>query len=103
MVPHYELSARPGHVLSRADTDTARGVGATAIAAVVVGLLCACNTTGFVCEQSDQCGDSGTCEPIGYCSFPDDGCESGRRYGEHGGRFAGVCVQNEDIDETAEE
>ena len=34
----------------------------------------------------------GTCEPSGYCSFPDPFCPSGRRYGELSGALAGVCV-----------
>ena len=38
----------------------------------------------------------GTCEPAGYCSFADEACESGRRYGEHApGDLAGTCVVGE--------
>jgi alpha-tubulin suppressor-like RCC1 family protein len=36
----------------------------------------------FACELDDQCGTSGVCEPDGYCSFGDDSCHMGRRYGE---------------------
>jgi hypothetical protein len=36
---------------------------------------------------------SGRCQPSGYCSFPDDACPSGQRYGDHaGGSLAGGCV-----------
>ncbi len=39
-------------------------------------------------------GAVGTCQPNGYCSFPDAECPSGQRYGElAGGGFAGLCVE----------
>lgn len=52
---------------------------------------------GFPCEDSDECvleGVGGRCEPEGYCSYPDDECESGSRFesrapGELGGRCVG--------------
>jgi len=37
----------------------------------------------FSCQDDPQCtldGQVGTCEPDGFCSFPDSSCESGRRY-----------------------
>ena len=34
----------------------------------------------------------GTCEPTGYCSFPDPFCPSGRRYGQLSGALSGHCV-----------
>ena len=74
-------------------------VGSRALWALLFPLA-GCADQSFTCGDDAQC-PGGVCELTGYCSFPDDGCESGRRYGEHGGRFAGVCVQNEDIDETA--
>lgn len=38
-------------------------------------------------------GVEGFCEPNGYCSFPDEECASGRRYGQMApAEFAGVCV-----------
>lgn len=50
----------------------------------------------FLCESDDVCqqaGVSGLCQPSGYCSFPDDACPSGQRYGDHaGGSLAGICV-----------
>ena len=36
----------------------------------------------------------GTCEPNGFCSFPDTDCPSGSRYGEHAGAgLANTCVE----------
>jgi hypothetical protein len=35
----------------------------------------------FACNVDDECG-AGVCEPEGYCSFGDDSCHLGRRYGE---------------------
>lgn len=50
----------------------------------------------FLCESDEVCqqgGVSGLCQPSGYCSFPDDECATGQRYGEHaGGPLAGECV-----------
>ncbi|MCA9707361.1 MAG: hypothetical protein KDK70_16020 [Myxococcales bacterium] len=50
----------------------------------------------FACAQSDQCvldGQLGTCEPDGYCSFPDEACDSGRRYGDLApAGLASTCV-----------
>lgn len=57
------------------------GLVATAV------LASGCLDGRYVCTTSSQCsldGVAGTCEPIGFCSFPDPACApSGRRYGEH--------------------
>lgn len=56
----------------------------------------------FACEQPSQCendGIAGFCESTGYCSFPDPGCASGRRYGDHAAsRWVGECVPGEPDD-----
>ncbi len=97
----YEFSARRGDACSHlADTDAAKGVGAPAIVGLVVGLLCACGAKGFVCEQDDQCGGGGTCQSVGYCSFPDDTCDSGQRFGDHSGSVSDECVAVETMTET---
>lgn len=53
----------------------------------------------FLCEGDAGCqqGDvSGVCQASGYCSFPDDECPSGQRYGAHaGGELADTCVEPE--------
>ena len=65
--------------------------------------LAACTSDPYACSDASQCinGDiAGVCQLSGYCSFPDDSCPSGQRYGSHaGGGLAGVCVPI-DPDET---
>ena len=68
----------------------------------MVGLLAvlpACPSDGvFTCSSDEDCqGDGlGQCEANGFCSFPDQQCPSGRRYGElAGGGFANDCVDVE--------
>lgn len=55
----------------------------------------------FLCGGDGECtngsGMSGTCEASGRCSFPDEGCDSGRRYGEFAGGLSGQCV-DDDVD-----
>ncbi len=52
----------------------------------------------FECASSDECTSddgSGRCESTGYCSFVDQECPSGRRYGDRsGGDLAGRCVES---------
>jgi hypothetical protein len=48
------------------------------------------------CTWSAQCssdGETGVCEPTGYCSFYDGSCLTGRRYGAYSGLYAGACVE----------
>lgn len=59
----------------------------------------ACRGAGFfVCNEDLDCGrdgdgNGGICEPTGACSFPDDDCNSGRRYGDSSSpSIAGECV-----------
>ncbi len=57
------------------------------------------NVSTFICAESTDCMDgsfSGTCQPNGYCSFDDDDCPSGQRYGDlAAGDLAGQCVELE--------
>lgn len=67
-------------------------------AGLVLGLsLGGCPSGAFNCTHDSQCegvGASGQCEANGYCSFSDDTCPGGRRYGEHAGiEFADECVE----------
>jgi hypothetical protein len=49
-------------------------------------------------------GVAGTCEPTGGCSFPDDSCGSGRRYGAHApDGLAGTCASAEVATVTTED
>jgi hypothetical protein len=49
----------------------------------------------FICDSNAQCirrGVVGICEPDRHCSFPDNFCFSGRRYGSLSGDRADECV-----------
>ncbi len=62
-----------------------------------VGLTMGCYSSGsFTCQDDTACegvGPAAQCEPNGYCSYEDLGCDSGRRYGDlAGGGLGGQCV-----------
>lgn len=63
----------------------------------IVALVAACQSGGFQCEGDSECtvqGVAGLCEDNGVCSFPDEECSSGRRYGQQApAELAGVCVE----------
>lgn len=67
------------------------------LALALLGGAHGCGIGSFTCEDALDCKDGavlGTCEPGGGCSFPDDDCASGRRYGEHApADRAGRCVE----------
>jgi cysteine-rich repeat protein len=49
----------------------------------------------YICNDDAQCtsgGAEGRCEDIGYCSYPDGDCDSGRRFGELAAELAGQCT-----------
>ena len=56
-----------------------------------------CSSNAFECTAVSQCnGDAADalCQPTGYCSFPDEQCPSGQRYGAlAGGGLANACVE----------
>jgi hypothetical protein len=71
------------------------------VRAVLLGLMAAIGgctpiASAFRCADSAACvreGVQGTCEGNHWCSFPDAGCGSGRRYGEFAGDgLSGACV-----------
>jgi hypothetical protein len=54
----------------------------------------------FSCEDATDCktnGEQGMCEATGWCSFEDDACLSGRRYGA----FAPAELQNQCVEPVA--
>ncbi len=64
-----------------------------------MGLALGCQSSGqaFECTTNEQCGADGTCQPTGYCSFPDTTCPSEQRYGSLAGdRLADTCVPESD-------
>lgn len=76
----------------------ATGAWARAIAGAGLGMLGGClGAAAFLCESDEVCqqgGTTGLCQPSGYCSFPDEECASGQRYGAYaGGSLAGECVE----------
>jgi lectin-like protein len=49
----------------------------------------------FECTSDPQCtraGVQGTCEAVGFCSFPDATCPNGRRFGDVSGTYTQQCV-----------
>ena len=58
----------------------------------LLALICAgcLRTTEFQCSANLECGNGGTCESVGFCSFPDPEC--GRRFADSAGPFANQCV-----------
>jgi len=49
----------------------------------------------FECTSDPQCtraGVQGTCEAVGFCSFPDATCASGHRFGDVSGKYTQQCV-----------
>jgi hypothetical protein len=63
-----------------------------------------CGVTTFACSNDAQCTSgvvSGLCQPSGYCSFPDQVCASGQRFGEAApAELAGECVEPEPTTDT---
>ena len=62
---------------------------------ITVGEGCSLSRT-FACTDDTQCtgaGAVGQCEPTGYCSFPDEECDSQSRYGSNAPPgLADTCV-----------
>ncbi len=72
---------------------------ALAIVGFGVGLGCGPPAV-YVCMDDAQCSrenTQGMCEAGGYCSFPDETCPSGRRFGAHSpDEIAQQCVRDDD-------
>lgn len=59
--------------------------------------LAAClpKASGYRCELDTDCvasGVLGTCEAVGFCSFPDPSCAGGWRFGELSSSYSSTCV-----------
>lgn len=65
----------------------------------IAAVLSGCPQATFQCSEDSACvleGIAGTCEPNGFCSFPDEECSSGRRFGQEApAEFASICVSPE--------
>jgi hypothetical protein len=71
-------------------------IGAAWIAGVITS---ACvSIEPWACEGDEDCrsaSGAGRCEETRYCSYPDDGCTSTRRYSDLAGPYAGLCTEPE--------
>jgi alpha-tubulin suppressor-like RCC1 family protein len=67
-----------------------------ALLALGFALLACGEHARYACESSTQCvlaGAQGTCEPEGFCAFPDSTCPSGERFESGAGNgLAGQCT-----------
>jgi hypothetical protein len=66
-------------------------------AALVTALIASgcLKPAAFECASDPQCtraGAQGTCEAVGFCSFPDATCTSGSRFGDVSGKYTQQCV-----------
>lgn len=64
------------------------------LALAALAALAGCNDS-FECAADSHCelnGVAGFCESIGHCSFPDEECETGRRFGNLAGTLSDQCV-----------
>lgn len=66
------------------------------LALTLAAFPAACRVSAFACIDDADCADGGAvgvCEAAGACSFVDDACASGRRYGDRSpADLAGECV-----------
>ena len=74
-----------------------RQLGIAAQVLTIAVVAAACRAGAFACEEDADCaggGAAGICEAAGACSFADDDCPSGRRYGDRSPEdLAGECVE----------
>lgn len=60
----------------------------------LVGFAWACGPGAFACTENGDCtrASDGVCESQNACSYPDDACDSGRRFSVLGAFRPGQCV-----------
>jgi hypothetical protein len=82
------IVARIGRTIGRVRACGHAGSG------VAIAILLACRPNAFACDDASDCSDTpgGVCQPEGYCSFPDETCPSGQRFGEYSGELSNTCV-----------
>ncbi len=78
----------------------ARASRAAMLAAIALSQPACLRSTSFACDTDRDCvfGRQGTCEDVGYCSFPDDTCPSGDRFASGSGPYADQCVTGDAVD-----
>lgn len=55
----------------------------------------------FRCGSNADClrsGVEGVCEAVGYCSFPDGACATGRRFADISGAYSNQCIDESPLD-----
>jgi hypothetical protein len=66
------------------------------VAPIIAMIASGCiKAAAFECTSDPQCtraGLQGTCEQVGFCSFPDTTCATGRRFGDVSGKHTQQCV-----------
>ncbi len=70
-------------------------MGVLARASLIALAACSAPKDAFDCTSNTSCrngGVTGTCEPTGFCSFPDPSCPMGSRYGAAAGSLSNQCV-----------
>lgn len=68
------------------------------LALTAFALVAGCNDS-FECAADSHCeldGVAGFCESVGHCSFPDEDCDTGRRFGGLAGTLSNQCVPKAD-------
>lgn len=67
-----------------------------------LSLIACSQRSAYRCDTAEQCvlnGQPGTCEPEGFCSFPDTTCPNGQRFEPHAGDgLGGQCSATPPID-----
>lgn len=66
--------------------------------AIAIATGSACKRFDYHCTVDDQCVTDdilGTCEPEGWCSYPDSTCDTGKRWGPQAGPYANDCAAPE--------
>ena len=62
------------------------------VVAFALGSSACLRGTEYRCSTNTECGAGGTCESVGFCSFPDTACTSGERFGDSAGPLANQCT-----------
>lgn len=62
-----------------------------------LSVVSGCSSSGFECASDEQCQVGpvgGACQTNGYCSFPDEACPTGQRFGDAApSGVANTCVE----------
>ena len=68
------------------------------IVVIAAGAGACLRSTVYRCSTNTECGTGGSCESVGFCSFPDTGCATGERFGDSAGPLANQCTGTSGLD-----